>query len=77
MNVSRRRGAEQHPAAFTSVSTTSLTAHLDSGVPRNMVTRIESEIGPYGRVESGDALVADMITTCLIQGVASLCPRRG
>lgn len=48
---------------------------FDGGVLRDMVTEalwIESEIGAYGLVESGHALVADIITTCLIQDVASL-----
>jgi hypothetical protein len=72
MKVSRRRVTEPRLAAFASVSTPSLTAHLDSACPGNMVTRIESEIGRYGRVESGHALGAHMITTCLIQGVVSL-----
>jgi D-sedoheptulose 7-phosphate isomerase len=47
---------------------------FDGGVLRDMVTEVlwtESEIGAYGLVESGHALVADIITTCLIQDVVN------
>ena len=48
---------------------------FDGGVLKHMVTEVlwtESEIGAYGLVESGHALVADIITTCLIRDVVSL-----
>jgi D-sedoheptulose 7-phosphate isomerase len=48
---------------------------FDGGVLKDMVTEVlwtESAIGAYGLVESGHALVADIITTCLIQDMVSL-----
>ena len=49
---------------------------FDGGVLKDMVTEallVESEVGAYGPVETAHALVADIITTCLIQDVL---PRR-
>jgi D-sedoheptulose 7-phosphate isomerase len=46
---------------------------FDGGLLKDMVTEplvIESEIGAYGPVETAHALVADIITTCLIRDVA-------
>jgi D-sedoheptulose 7-phosphate isomerase len=46
---------------------------FDGGLLKDMVTDalvIESEIGAYGPVETAHALVADIITTCLIRDVA-------
>jgi hypothetical protein len=31
---------------------------------------LESDIGEYGLVETGHVLVADIVTTCLIQDIA-------
>jgi D-sedoheptulose 7-phosphate isomerase len=45
---------------------------FDGGLLKDMVTDvllIESEVGAYGPVETAHALVADIITTCLIQDV--------
>jgi D-sedoheptulose 7-phosphate isomerase len=45
---------------------------FDGGVLKDMVTEalvVESEIGAYGPVETAHALVADIITTCLIRDV--------
>ena len=47
---------------------------FDGGVLKDMVTEvllIKSEIGAYGLVETAHALVADIITTCLIRDVVS------
>jgi D-sedoheptulose 7-phosphate isomerase len=48
---------------------------FDGGVLRDMVTEVlwtQSEMGAYGLVESGHALIADIITTCLIRDVLSV-----
>ena len=47
---------------------------FDGGLLKDMVTEvllIESEVGAYGPVETAHALVADIITTCLIRDVVS------
>jgi len=47
---------------------------FDGGVLKDMVTErlvVESEIGAYGPVETAHALVADIITTCLIRDAVS------
>ena len=47
---------------------------FDGGLLKGMVTEvllIESEVGAYGPVETAHALVADIITTCLIRDVVS------
>ena len=47
---------------------------FDGGVLKDMVTEVllvESEVGAYGPVETAHALVADIITTCLIRDVVS------
>jgi D-sedoheptulose 7-phosphate isomerase len=45
---------------------------FDGGVLRRMVAEtiwLPSKVGAYGLVESGHAVIADIITTCLIQDV--------
>ena len=47
---------------------------FDGGLLKDMVTEallIQSEVGAYGPVETAHALVADIVTTCLIRDVAS------
>jgi D-sedoheptulose 7-phosphate isomerase len=47
---------------------------FDGGLLKDMVTEVllvESEVGAYGPVETAHALVADIITTCLIRDVVS------
>lgn len=46
---------------------------FDGGALKEMVMErlwLETEIGEYGLVETGHALVADIVTTCLIQDIA-------
>lgn len=52
---------------------------FDGGRLRGMVTEplwLETEIGAYGLAETGHVLVADIITTCLLEDRAASTPER-